>query len=156
MPVPFQLATQRRAELHVHHRLDKDTDSYVHPTSAGMRSTSRLAGLKPLRSSFLPDGDPTANGPTELDGGTHFKPTVPISPKFGQQTHVRALQPSRFLLKKSTKPLTQPIEIHFHCDQRSKARDHFQQSVKKREQELVGLRERSLRLNKVMMRMVSN
>ncbi|KAF9359913.1 hypothetical protein BGX34_008071 [Mortierella sp. NVP85] len=148
VPVPFHLATQRRAELHVHHHLDKDTDSYVHPTSAGMRSTSRLAGLKPLRSSFLPDSDSAANGPTELDGRTHFKPTVPISPKFGQRTQVRALQPSRFLLKKSTKPLTQPIEIHFHCDQRSKERDLFQQSVKKREQELVELRERSLRLNK--------
>lgn len=143
IPVPFQLATQRRAETFDRLHPNKDKDSHTHPAPIGARLRGRLAGLGPLRSSFLPDG-------VLANDKTRFKPTVPMSPKFGQRVQVRALQPSRFLLKKSTKALTQPLEFHFRSDQRSKERELFEQSIKIREHELAELRERSLRSSVVM------
>ncbi|KAF9953842.1 hypothetical protein BGZ65_004425 [Modicella reniformis] len=152
VPVPFQLATQRRAEMHAHHHHHHHEGdaigSHVHSTSTGTRLTGggRLAGLPPLRSSFAPAS--TSAAVTQKHKDKTFKPTVPIPPKFGQRVQVRALQPSRFLLKKSTKALTQPTEFRFHSDQRSKERELLQQSMKRQEQELMEIRETSLRLSK--------
>ncbi|KAF8926901.1 hypothetical protein BGZ58_010826 [Dissophora ornata] len=144
VPVPFQLATQQRAEIYAHvHQSHSGGDSgaQLPSSSKGSRRLSRLAGLAPLRS-IIPHGT-TFTSVTK----PRFKPTVPISPKFGQRVPVRALQPARFLLKKSTKELTQPHEFHFHSDQRAKERELLEQSVKRREQELEEARQRTTRLH---------
>ncbi|KAI7821408.1 hypothetical protein BC939DRAFT_478388 [Gamsiella multidivaricata] len=139
IPVPFQLATQRRAEIHMHQH---GSGAAAQTTSVGARRPSRLAGLAPLRSS-IPSGH--TSGAIRK---SQFKPTVPISPKLGQRVPVRALQPTRFLLKKSTKELTQPHEFRFHSDQRAREREQFEQSAKKREQELLELKQKAPELHR--------
>ncbi|KAG0290100.1 hypothetical protein BGZ98_003592, partial [Dissophora globulifera] len=144
VPVPFLLATQRRAEVyaHLHNNSNhKDGETQPPPTTMVARRRSRLAGLAPLRSSLPPGA--TATGARKLP----FRPTVPISPKLGRHAPVRALQPTRFLLKKSTKELTQPHEFHFHSDQRARERVTLERSAKQREQELEQLRQRTTKFN---------
>ncbi|KAF8979280.1 hypothetical protein BGZ46_005631 [Entomortierella lignicola] len=140
VPVPFQLATQRRAEIysHIHNHPEAQQPS----SSVLARRPSRLAGLLPIRS-LVHHQEASTAGKT-----SHFTPTIPISPKFGQRTQVPSLQPTRFLLKKSTKELTQPQEFHFHSETRAKERELFEGSVKKRERELAELKERTARMSR--------
>jgi hypothetical protein len=79
----------------------------------------------------------------------HFVPTVPISPKLGRRVPVPSLRPAHFVLRKSTKELTQPHEFQFRSDQRAKEREEYEhrQSVKKREQELLDLQQKSDRIH---------
>ncbi|KAF9935160.1 hypothetical protein BGZ67_003552 [Mortierella alpina] len=147
VPVPFKLATQRRAELRPPET--RDGHAQDHPeTSAASHSIrappSRLAGLLPLSPAKSGHGMATALKKT------HFEPTVPISPKFGRRVPVRSLRPTQFLLKKSTKELTQPHEFRFLSGERARERESLdQQSVRRREQELEHLRLKTARLNKV-------
>ncbi|KAF9992869.1 hypothetical protein BGZ79_002540 [Entomortierella chlamydospora] len=141
VPVPFRLATQRRAEIYsqIHHQDNSQTQQPL--TSMPPKPPSRLAGLLPLRSSDQA-GDKSTLGTT-----SHFIPTIPISPKLGRRVHVPSLQPTRFLLKKSTKELTQPREFHFHSEIRAKEREAFEQSVRERELELAD-KERTAKLSR--------
>ncbi|KAF9429563.1 hypothetical protein BGZ76_001187 [Entomortierella beljakovae] len=140
IPVPFHLATQRRAEIYTGlHPNDKKLETQS-PSILGARRRSRLDGMLPLR---RPPGVAAVNSST-----AHFIPTVPISPNLGRRVPVVSLQPSRFLLKKSTKELTQPIEFRFHSEQRAKERDAFDQSAKNREQELAELKERTAKITR--------
>ncbi|ORZ11774.1 hypothetical protein BCR41DRAFT_356904 [Lobosporangium transversale] len=116
-PVPFQFMTQRRAEAHIqqqqqqsHHHQD-DGGAHINAHTTVTRRPSRLAGLLPLRSTTRVDGA-SSNAKA-----SRFRRTVPISPELGRRAHVKALKPARFLLKKSTKELTQPHEFHFYTDQ---------------------------------------
>ncbi|KAF9960379.1 hypothetical protein BGZ70_008626 [Mortierella alpina] len=146
-PVPFKLATQQRAELRPPETRNGSTQNHSE-TSAVSHSIrappSRLAGLLPL--SPAKSGHSVA---TTLKKA-QFVPTVPISPKFGRRVPVRSLRPTQFLLKKSTKELTQPHEFRFLSGDRARARESLdQQSVRRREQELEHLRQKTARLNKM-------
>ncbi|KAF9158187.1 hypothetical protein BGX20_003519, partial [Mortierella sp. AD010] len=141
VPVPFRLATQRRAEIYsqIHHQGNSQIQQPL--TSMPPKPPSRLAGLLPLRSSDQA-GEKSTSGTT-----SHFTRTIPISPKLGRRVHVPSLQPTRFLLKKSTKELTQPREFHFHSEIRAKEREAFEKSVKERELELAD-KERTAKLSR--------
>ncbi|KAG0199133.1 hypothetical protein BGX28_007542 [Mortierella sp. GBA30] len=145
VPVPFRLATQRRAEVRLpENRLGQDHMEGLQEPGASSHSIrappSRLAGLLPL--SPAKSGMATAKR-------TDFVPTVPISPKFGRHIPVRSLRPTQFLLKKSTKELTQPHEFRLVSEQRARERETFeQQSFRRRERELEQLKQKTARLNK--------
>ncbi|KAF9924204.1 hypothetical protein FBU30_005799 [Linnemannia zychae] len=144
VPIPFQLATQRRAD--VRPTVTQHTHTLESAAMASLRTPprrSRLAGLFPV-----PMGHPIMTSSTHVSK-PQFAPTVPISPKFGKRVPVPSLRPAQFVLKKSTKELTQPHEFHFQSDQRAKQREEYerQQSVKKREQELSQLQQKSNVLN---------
>ncbi|KAI1298686.1 hypothetical protein EDD11_006756 [Mortierella claussenii] len=164
VPIPFQLATQRRAEIHNHyHHHDQPQQQRTRGdngnevlASIRLRRTSRLAGMPSLRSSLQASGEilPPGAATTGAIMGhkvrrSHFVPTIPISPKLGRHVPVAALGPTRFLLKKSTKELTQPHEFHFHSDDRAREREALEKSAVSRQQELEKLKNNAaIRLNK--------
>ncbi|KAK3839845.1 MAG: hypothetical protein J3R72DRAFT_422799 [Linnemannia gamsii] len=144
VPMPFHFTTQRRAEVrppvvrHVH--------SLESAASASIRTPprrSRLAGVFPV-----PTGHPILTSSTRVEK-PHFVPTVAISPKLGRHVHVPSLRPTQFVLRKSTKELTQPHEFQFHSEQRAREREEHerQQSVRKREQELLDLQQKADKLH---------
>lgn len=143
-PVPFRLATQLRAE--VRPSLTRHTHTLESAALASSRTPprrSRLTGVFPV-----PTGHPIMTSSSRVET-PHFVPTVPISPKFGRRVPVPSLRPTHFVLRKSTKELTQPHEFQFHSDQRAKEREEYerQQSVRKREQELLDLQQKSERMH---------
>ncbi|CAO3570288.1 unnamed protein product [Mortierella alpina] len=146
-PIPFKLATQQRAELRPPETRNGPMQDHSETTavSHSIRAPpSRLAGLLPLSPAKSGHGLATALKKA------HFVPTVPISPKFGRRVPVRSLRPTQFLLKKSTKELTQPHEFRFLSGERAKARESLdQQSVRRREQELEYLRQKTARVNRM-------
>ncbi|KAF9195118.1 hypothetical protein BGZ51_004545 [Haplosporangium sp. Z 767] len=153
VPVPFQLATQRRAEMRPHETrhshaqgISTEKESTFAP-SISVRRASRLAGLVPLSVSRGAGGDDTSK-PNHAEDTHHFVPTVPVSPKFGRRVPVRALRPTRFVLKKSTKELTQPYEFHFQSEQRAKDREAYELSIRRRELELTTLKQKSAKQEK--------
>ncbi|ORZ10920.1 hypothetical protein BCR41DRAFT_398096 [Lobosporangium transversale] len=124
-PVPFQFMTQRRAEAHIqqqqqqsHHHQD-DGGAHINAHTTVTRRPSRLAGLLPLRSTTRVDGA-SSNAKA-----SRFRRTVPISPELGRRAHVKALKPAR-----------------------AKEREAFDQSVRRREEELAALNQRELKLRK--------
>ncbi|KAG0278565.1 hypothetical protein BGZ95_003702 [Linnemannia exigua] len=144
VPIPFHFTTQHRAEVrppvarHVH--------TLESAASASIRTPpkrSRLAGVFPV-----PTGHPILTSSTHVEK-PHFVPTVAISPKLGRHVHVPSLRPMQFVLRKSTKELTQPNEFQFHSDQRAREREEYdrQQSVRKREQELLDLQQKADKLH---------
>ncbi|KAG0249067.1 hypothetical protein BG011_009622 [Mortierella polycephala] len=153
IPVSFQLATQRRAEMrpyetrHNHAQETSAEKESMFAPSTSVRRASRLAGLVPLSVSRGAGGDDTT-APNHAEDTHHFVPTVPISPKFGRRVPVSALRPTRFVLKKSTKELTQPHEFHFQSEQRAKDREAYELSIKRRELELTALKQKSAKLEK--------
>ncbi|KAF8933727.1 hypothetical protein BGZ47_010742 [Haplosporangium gracile] len=144
IPVPFHLATQRRAE--VRPPVTRYTHTHESAALASIRTPprrSRLAGVFPV-----PTGQPIMTSSIRIER-PHPAPTVPISPKLGRRVPVPSLKPTHFVLKKSTKELTQPHEFQFHSDQRAKEREEYerQQSVRKQEQELLDLQQKSNKIH---------
>ncbi|KAF9128210.1 hypothetical protein BG015_004376 [Linnemannia schmuckeri] len=144
IPVPFHLATQRRAE--VRPPVTRYTDTHESAALSSIRTPprrSRLAGVFPV-----PTGHPIMTSSVRVER-PHPAPTVPISPKLGRRVPVPSLRPTHFVLKKSTKELTQPHEFRFHSDQRAKEREEYerQQASRKREQELLDLQQKSNKIH---------
>ncbi|KAF9133157.1 hypothetical protein BGX30_012399 [Mortierella sp. GBA39] len=138
-PVPFRLATEHRAE--VRPSVMRHTHTHESAALASIRTPprrSRLAGVFPV-----PTGHPFMTSSIHVE--RPFVPTVPVSPKFGRRVPVPSLRPTHFVLRKSTKELTQPHEFQFHSDQRAKEREEYerQQAVRKRQQELLDLQQKS-------------
>ncbi|KAF9899186.1 hypothetical protein EC991_009341 [Linnemannia zychae] len=144
-PVPFHLATQRRAE--VRPPVTRPTQTLDTTTSAASIRTpprrSRLTGIFPV-----PTGHPMLTSSARIEK-PHFVPTVAISPKLGRHVPVPSLRPTQFVLRKSTKELTQPHEFQFHSDQRAREREDYErrQSIRKREQELLDLQQKADKLH---------
>ncbi|KAF9085817.1 hypothetical protein BGX23_009345 [Mortierella sp. AD031] len=138
VPVPFRLATQQRAEVRPPERRQVHTQESA--AQASIRTPPRRSRLAGLFS--VPVGHPIMTKPA-------FVPTKPISPKFGRRVPVRSLRPTQFVLKKSTKELTQPQAFEFHSDQRAMEREEYerQQSVRRREQELLELQRKSEKMH---------
>ncbi|KAK3830154.1 MAG: hypothetical protein JOS17DRAFT_775499 [Linnemannia elongata] len=120
IPVPFRLATERRAE--VRPPVTRHTHTHESAALASIRTPprrSRLAGVFPV-----PTGHPIMTSSILVE--RPFVPTVPVSPKFGRRVPVPSLRPTHFVLRKSTKELTQPHEFQFHSDQRAKEREEYE------------------------------
>lgn len=139
IPVPFRLATERRAE--VRPPVTRHTHTHESAALASIRTPprrSRLEGVFPV-----PTGHPIMTSSIYVE--RPFVPTIPISPKLGRRVPVPSLRPTQFVLRKSTKELTQPHEFQFHSDQRAKEREVYerQQAMRKRQQELSDLQQKS-------------
>ncbi|KAG0206371.1 hypothetical protein BGX33_007456 [Mortierella sp. NVP41] len=125
VPVPFRLATQQRAEVRPPERRQVHTQESA--AQASIRTPPRRSRLAGLFS--VPVGHPIMTKPA-------FVPTKPISPKFGRRVPVRSLRPTQFVLKKSTKELTQPQAFEFHSDQRAMEREEYERQQSEREQRM--------------------
>lgn len=137
--MPFRLATERRAE--VRPPVTRHTHTHESAALASIRTPprrSRLEGVFPV-----PTGHPIMTSSIYVE--RPFVPTIPISPKLGRRVPVPSLRPTHFVLRKSTKELTQPHEFQFHSDQRAKEREMYerQQAARKRQQELSDLQQKS-------------
>ncbi|KAF9537695.1 hypothetical protein EC957_007798 [Mortierella hygrophila] len=129
-PVPFRLATEHRAE--VRPPATRHTHTHESAALASIRTPprrSRLAGVFPV-----PTGHPFMTSSIHVE--RPFMPTVPVSPKFGRRVPVPSLRPTHFVLRKSTKELTQPHEFQFHSDQRAKEREEYERQQAEREERM--------------------